>query len=70
MIHDQLNRPYLYIPNKEGGLPIYDIGTVTNAVLAGTIPTSQFGNLVVMNVSQDGNYRYLALGNSFTSPQA
>ncbi len=69
MIHDQLNRPYLYVANKEAGLTIYDISTLTAPSIAASVPITSFGGLEVMNLYQDGNYVYLALGNSFTNPQ-
>jgi len=69
MIHDQNNQPYLYVANKEGGLKVYNISTITSPTLVATIPTTQFDTLDVMNLSQQGNYLYLALGNTFTNPQ-
>ncbi len=69
MIHDDLSRPYLYVANKEAGLKIYDITTITSPILVATVPTTAFDTLHVMNVSQTGNYLYLAVGNSFTNPQ-
>ena len=69
MIHDELGRPYLYVANKEAGLKIYDISAVATPSLVATIPTTSFNSLHVMNVSQGGNYLYLAIGNSFTNPQ-
>jgi hypothetical protein len=67
MIHDALNRPYLYVANKEAGLRIYDIRIISSPQLVATIPTIRFDTLDVMNVSQSGNYLYLAIGNSFTN---
>jgi len=68
MIHDELNRPYLYVANKEAGLTVYDISTVSAPTLVATVPTSLLDTLDAMNVSQSGNYLYLAVGNSFTNP--
>lgn len=70
MMHDALDRPYLFIANKEAGLKVYDISTLAAPVLVATIPITLFDTLDVMNLSQDGNYLYLAVGNSFTNPQA
>ncbi len=67
MIHDSNNLPYLYVANKEDGLKVYNITTLTSPVLVATVPTTLFDTLDVMNVSQNGNYLYLALGNSFTN---
>ena len=69
MIHDQLNRPYLYVANKEAGLKIYDISTIATPTLAATVPITAFGSLHVMNVSQNGIYLYLAIGNTFSNLQ-
>ena len=70
MLHDQNDRPYLYIANKEGGLKIYDISRLSAPVEVKTIPISLLNNLHVMNLTQSGNYLYLALGNHFTSSQS
>jgi hypothetical protein len=64
---DGLGRNYLYVAAKEGGLKIYDIGATP--LLKKTIPVSQLGSLEVMNLSQSGNYIYLALGNHFGAAQ-
>lgn len=69
MMHDELNRPYLYVANKEAGLKIYDLSDVTKPSLKATVPTHLYDSLDVMSVSQNGNYLYLALGNSFTNSQ-
>jgi hypothetical protein len=69
MMHDNSNRPYLYVANKEGGLKAFDISTITSPSLVAAVPTTLFDTLDVMSLSQDGNYLYLALGNSFTNPQ-
>jgi hypothetical protein len=70
MIHDNLGRPYLYVANKEGGLKIYDLSDPTAPSWAATVPTSAFEGLNVMNLTQEGNYVYLAIGNHFTNPQS
>lgn len=69
MMHDVLDRPYLYVANKEAGLKIYEISTLSTPVLAATVEINLYDSLHVMNVSQNGNYLYLAIGNSFTNPQ-
>lgn len=70
MMHDDLNRDYLYVANKEAGLKIYDISTITAPSLVATVTVNLFDSLHVMNVSQSGNYLYLALGNTFTNAQS
>jgi hypothetical protein len=69
MLHDQMDRPFLYVANKEAGLTIYNISTITSPALVTSVPTTQFDTLEVMSLSQYGNYLYLALGNSFTNAQ-
>lgn len=69
MLHDQLGRPYLYIANKEAGLTIYDISNISSPTLVTSIDPIQYDTLDVMSVSQNGNYLYLALGNSFSTSQ-
>ncbi len=63
--HDQLDRNYIYVAGKEAGLLIYDISGTPNKVK--TITKNQLDTLDVMGVTQNGNYLYLALGNSFGS---
>lgn len=69
MKYDALSRPYLYVANKESGLRIYDMTNINAPALADSIPVSQLNGLQVMNLSQSGNYLYLATGNHFTNPQ-
>jgi hypothetical protein len=64
---DGQGRNYLYVASKEGGLKIYDINAAP--LLKKTIPISQLGSLEVMNLSQSGNYLFLALGNHFGTAQ-
>jgi hypothetical protein len=60
---DGQGRNYLYAAAKEGGLKIYDISA--SPLLKKTILISQLSSLEVMNLSQSGNYLFLALGNHF-----
>lgn len=69
MIHDVNHLPYLYVANKEAGLNIYNVSNVVAPSFVANIPTNLFDTLDVMNLSQNGNFLYLALGNSFTNPQ-
>lgn len=64
---DGQGRNYLYVAAKEGGLKIYDINAAP--ILKKTISVSQLGSLEVMNLSQSGNYLFLALGNHFGTAQ-
>lgn len=69
MRQDVFDRPYLYVANKEAGLKIYDISSLSSPVAAASVPVSSLSNQHVMNVWQDGNYLYLALGNHFNNSQ-
>ena len=70
MIHDQEDRPYLYVANKEAGLKIYEISDAGNPQLAAIVPVKLYGSLHVMNLTQSGNFVYLAIGNHFNNKQA
>ena len=66
---DAAGKPFLYIAAKDGGLKIYPANA--NAALVAAISVTAFSGLHVMNLSQSGNYLYLALGNHFgTAVQA
>jgi hypothetical protein len=64
MIHDEVNRPYLYVASKEAGLRIYDVKDAPR--LAREIPIADLASLQVMSVSQSGKRIFLALGNHFS----
>jgi hypothetical protein len=70
MMQDQQGLPYLYVANKEAGLKIYDITDLKKPKLVITISTKSFASLHVMNLTQDGNYIYLAIGNHFNNKQS
>lgn len=70
MLHDRLDRPYLYVANKENGLTIYNLQDFSNPTLIKQITKAELANLDVMNLSQDGTYLYLALGNTFNTNEA
>ncbi len=70
MQHDDLNRAFLYVANKEAGLKIYDISSLSSPLLVATVPINLFDSLHVMNITQSGNFVYLALGNTFATQQA
>jgi hypothetical protein len=69
MLHDQQDKPYLYVANKEAGLKVYDIKDSRQPKLATTISTKLFSSLHVMNLAQQGNFLYLAIGNHFNNKQ-
>lgn len=62
MIQDAQNRPYFYLALKSGGVSVYDS---SRPELITTVSTSLFGSLHAMNITQQGNYLYIALGNFF-----
>jgi len=51
--------------SKTPFLDIYDITDIKKPALKKNIPLSSLANIEVMNVSQQGNYLYLALGSHF-----
>lgn len=67
MQQDQQGLPYLYVANKEAGLKVYNIADIKKPKLASTISAKSFASLHVMNLTQDGNYLYLAIGNHFNN---
>jgi hypothetical protein len=70
MLHDQQDKPYLYVANKEAGLKIYNITDTKKPKLVASVSTQLFGSLHVMNLAQQGDFIYLALGNHFNNRQA
>lgn len=60
---DLQGRNFLYVAAKEAGLKIISLGD--NPMLIKTVPVTDLDNLQVMNLSQSGNFLYLALGNHF-----
>ncbi len=69
-LHDEMDRPYLYIAHKEAGLTIHNIDNPGVPLSVDTVPVNLFDSLQVMNLTQSGHYLYLAIGNHFTNPQA
>ncbi|MBL7883993.1 MAG: T9SS type A sorting domain-containing protein [Bacteroidia bacterium] len=64
-IADRLNRPYVYVAAKDGGLIVFNTSVITAPTIAHTIGINLFDTLHVMNIHQEGNYLYVALGNFF-----
>lgn len=65
MKQDRMGRALLYVAAKEAGLRIYDITLLSQPFLLLEIPIGSMGNLQVMNLHQQGNFLYLALGSHF-----
>jgi hypothetical protein len=69
MLHDQLSRDYLYVANKEAGLKVYNVSSLSSPAFITSVPISFYDSLEVMNLSQQDNFLYLALGNHFNNSQ-
>lgn len=69
MLRDRMDRPYMYVANKEAGLKVYDVSDPSAPVFINVLDTSVFGGLHVMSVTQYLDFLYVALGNHFTNPQ-
>ncbi|MCB0430081.1 MAG: T9SS type A sorting domain-containing protein [Flavobacteriales bacterium] len=70
MTHDQSGKPYLYVANKEAGLTVYDLSTPSFPTQVASIPLAQLDSLQVMNLSQYGDYIYLATGTHFNNNES
>ena len=64
VVHDQQQRPFIYVAGKEGGLIIFDASDMENLEIQGRFPTSSFLKMQVMDITQEDNFLYLALGNA------
>lgn len=64
IIVDSRNNDFLYVASKDKGLLVFKENT-NNPTQVANIPISLLGNHHVMNVYQNGNYLYLALGDFF-----
>jgi hypothetical protein len=62
--YDKLERPYFYVAAYIGGLMMFD-ASASQPALIKTIPLSAFASLHVMDVFQQGNFLYVALGDHF-----
>ncbi|GJM36436.1 MAG: hypothetical protein DHS20C18_54370 [Saprospiraceae bacterium] len=65
LVVDQQDRPYLYVGAKSGGLRVWEDNGNELPEEVGAILPAQLEDLEVMNLHQEGNYLYLALGNFF-----
>jgi len=63
MVQDAQNRPYFYVAMKAGGVVIYN----DSAQQITSVSTANFDGLHVMNITQEANYLYVALGDFFNS---
>lgn len=70
IVFDQQERPYFYAALKTGGVQIFEAIQDQEPVPGSIVPISELGGLEVMNLTQQGDYLFLALGNFFgTNPQ-
>lgn len=67
LVCDALNRPYLHVAMKNGGLLILDISDKKAPKLAAKLGAASFADLHVMHLTQRGEYLYLALGDFFNA---
>lgn len=65
MVYDELERPYLFIAAKGGGLLILNDNGDQEPTEAATVGIGDLYMLHVMNIVQKGNYLYLSLGDFF-----
>lgn len=66
ILPDQLGRPYLFVAQKKGGLSVLDISDPRTPTPLTRLQTHEFQRLDPMYVTQQGDYLYLALGDSFS----
>ncbi len=67
IVCDTLNRPYLHVAMKNGGLLILDISNKTTPKVAARLDASKFADLHVMHLTQRADHLYLALGEFFNA---
>ena len=63
---DRQSRPFIYIANKDGGLVVLDILDLQSPTEVARLSSDELNGLHVMNLSQQGNLLFLALGNHFS----
>lgn len=68
-LHDRMGRSYLYVAHKGGGVKVYDISNLSSPNLVASVPASRYNDLHAMNLTQAGNYVYVALGSHFPPHQ-
>ena len=65
MVYDQMQRPYLFLAAKGGGLLVFNDNGDNEPNQVASISIDDLDMLHVMNITQRGNYLYLALGDFF-----
>ncbi len=67
VVQDQLNRPFLYVAQKAGGISILDISDPRAPSKVAEVSQSKLGRLDAMYVVQKGDTLYAALGDFFAA---
>ena len=62
---DKLERPYFYVASDNGGVAIYENQLDTDPSFLYRVNISEWNNLKVMDITQQGNYVFAALGSIF-----
>ena len=65
VLHDQMDRDYLYASNTTGGLTILDASNPTDLTEITNLSVDVFDGYTVNRVTQEGNYLYVAIGSLF-----
>jgi hypothetical protein len=60
--YDNNGRNYLYVAGRTQGLLVYDMTDINTPVYSNTIPITSLDSQYVMNLTQQGNYLFLAMG--------
>ncbi len=69
VVFDKLDRPYFYVSNDNGGILIYLHEYGNDPVMIDQIGIDNWEELNVMDITQSGNFLYLAIGSFFDASQ-
>lgn len=67
LVADRNGRPYLYLAQKEGGLVVLDLSQPGGPKPVADVPIRTLGGLHAMNLVQEGDRLFLALGDLFAA---
>jgi hypothetical protein len=68
LVADRTGKPYLYIAQKDGGLVVLDLAQGAGGPMAAAqLPIRAFGGLHAMNLVQEGDRLFVALGDLFAA---
>ncbi len=65
IVFDQLDRPYFYVANDNGGIRIYKNEPGADPTQVAQLTTDNWNDLKVMDATQQGAFLYLPLGSFF-----